>query len=116
VYRDATLTREQINSLIEFTNVVTAEHGATAEQVVRICRYALLLHGFDEAIQDVAAARNDATAGARAGLKHIILEITQAWGCSVLFTGNPKDYAVKLELPSGRSNSWGGDYWCVPEV
>lgn len=33
---------------------------------------------------------------------------------TVVFSGDPRGATVKLRLPSGRSNSFGGDGWCVP--
>ncbi len=30
-------------------------------------------------------------------------------------TDDPRGYTVKLSLPSGRSNHWGGETWGVPQ-
>jgi hypothetical protein len=38
------------------------------------------------------------------------------WGIKPTFNGDPRGNVVKLLLPSGRWNSWGGkeDGYCVP--
>ncbi len=30
------------------------------------------------------------------------------------FSGDPRGYTVKIRLPSGRYNNWGGEAWGVP--
>ena len=32
----------------------------------------------------------------------------------VLIEGDPRGATIKVLLPSERSNSWGGEGWCVP--
>lgn len=36
------------------------------------------------------------------------------FGLGVEFNGDPRGSAIKLMLPSGRSNSFVGAVWCVP--
>ena len=45
-----------------------------------------------------------------------ILEACKPWGIKPNFGGDPRGACVKLILPSGRYNSWGGpeDGYCVP--
>ena len=45
-----------------------------------------------------------------------ILEACEPWGIKPTFGGDPRGAVVKLLLPSGRYNSWGGreDGYCVP--
>jgi hypothetical protein len=39
----------------------------------------------------------------------------QAFGIVAHFQHDPRGAVVKLKLPSGRANDWGGEgYWCVP--
>lgn len=38
----------------------------------------------------------------------------ERWGLRPIFSGDPRGCTVKLALPSGDSNSWGGEGWCVP--
>lgn len=35
-------------------------------------------------------------------------------GCTPLFEGDPRGNTVKILLPSGYSDSWGGKGFCVP--
>ena len=46
-----------------------------------------------------------------------IADLTKAHGLHVTFGGDPRGYTVKLILPSGRYNTWGGaeDGWGVPQ-
>lgn len=34
--------------------------------------------------------------------------------CGVVFAGDPRGCTVKLTLPSGETNDWGKDGWCIP--
>lgn len=44
-----------------------------------------------------------------------IIEHTKALGFDTpLFSGDPRGATVKLRLPSGYSDSWGGEGFCVP--
>ena len=45
-----------------------------------------------------------------------ITEACKPWGITPTFNGDPRGCCVKLLLPSGRWNSWGGaeDGFCVP--
>ena len=49
-----------------------------------------------------------------AQLRKIIEAAAKEAGCGVVFSGDPRGSTVKLHLPNGESNSWGGDGWCVP--
>lgn len=46
-----------------------------------------------------------------------IREVCRKIGCEVKFGGDPRGYTVKVMLPSGRYNTWGGaeDGWGVPQ-
>lgn len=45
-----------------------------------------------------------------------IVDACEPWDIKPRFNGNPRGSVVKLLLPSGRWNSWGGDEngYCVP--
>lgn len=45
-----------------------------------------------------------------------IKRICDAWGLVPVLSGDPRGYTVKVKLPSGRSNTWGGSEhgWGVP--
>lgn len=53
--------------------------------------------------------RRDENATARIGGR------LAAYGIESTFQGDPRGAVVKLRLPSGRANDWGGEgYFCVP--
>jgi len=43
-----------------------------------------------------------------ASLEARVKALCDAWGIGVTFNGDPRGYAVKLHLPSGAYNTWGG--------
>lgn len=44
-----------------------------------------------------------------------IAEILAPYNVTADFSGDPRGCCVKVRLPSGRANSWGGDgLYCVP--
>lgn len=43
-----------------------------------------------------------------------IIKTAEGAGCDVAFSGDPRGATVKLLLPNGESNSWGGEGWGVP--
>ncbi|MCL4204621.1 MAG: hypothetical protein KJ000_19205 [Pirellulaceae bacterium] len=49
-----------------------------------------------------------------ARLRKVIEAAAKDAGCDVKFSGDPRGSTVRLLLPSGESNSWGGEGWCVP--
>jgi hypothetical protein len=49
-----------------------------------------------------------------AQLRRVIEAAAKGAGCGVVFSGDPRGSTVKLLLPSGETNSWGGEGWCVP--
>jgi len=48
-------------------------------------------------------------------IEHRIAEIAAELGCAADFGGDPRGYTVKLQLPSGRMNTWGQDGFGVPQ-
>lgn len=49
-------------------------------------------------------------------VKHLESRMTQharELGCGVTFSGDPRGYVVKLQLPSGASNTLGNDGWGI---
>jgi hypothetical protein len=41
-------------------------------------------------------------------LEKRVREICQGWGIGVKFNGDPRGYVVRLMLPNGSYNTWGG--------
>lgn len=84
---------------------------ATCRELVRLATF----HGriaekeCNEELSDGDVRRRDQTE-ARIG------EICAKIGVhGVVFSGDPRGYTVKIRLPSGRSNSFGGEGWGVPQ-
>jgi hypothetical protein len=48
------------------------------------------------------------------GIEERTKELLDVLGIGVQFGGDPRGYTVKLQLKSGRSNTWGNDGWGVP--
>lgn len=44
-----------------------------------------------------------------------ITAVCERIGCGVIFSGDPRGCTVKVTVPSGRSDSWGGVGVCVPQ-
>ena len=44
-----------------------------------------------------------------------IRKVCEEIGCEATFSGDPRGCTVKVKLPSGRSNHWGGETWAVPQ-
>ena len=53
----------------------------------------------------------------RERIKRDVLLFARQLGCKeVEISGDPRGAAIKLKMPSGRGNSWGGEgFYCVPE-
>jgi hypothetical protein len=49
-----------------------------------------------------------------ARVEQYIRGICREWKMGCILSGDPRGATVKLKLPSGKSNSWGGEGWCVP--
>ena len=47
-------------------------------------------------------------------MERLITKAATDIGLTVDFQGDPRGYTVKVQLPDGRSNSFGGDGWGVP--
>lgn len=46
-------------------------------------------------------------------LEKRLADTAAALGCGVTFAGDPRGYVVKLQLPSGASNTLGNDGWGI---
>lgn len=44
-----------------------------------------------------------------------ISKVCERIGCVPVFSGDPRGATVKVVVPSGHSNSWGGEGVCVPQ-
>jgi len=52
----------------------------------------------------------------QAKLASAVLDLAKGWGIVAHITGDPRGYVVKLMLPGGHYNTWGGPEsgWGVP--
>ena len=55
------------------------------------------------------------TEGHDAACEKRIRELCAKYGITVQFSGDPRGYTVKIKLPSGASNHWGGETYGVPQ-
>ena len=96
----------------EFCHVMAGESMSlpTCRQIMRDAR---TVQRYAEAeCNRLPTARETSRAGA-ARLR--IEEATRTLGIGVEFSGDPRGACVKLRLPSGRGNDWGGiGLHCVP--
>lgn len=53
--------------------------------------------------------------GYDAACEHKIAVLCKEIGCEPVFSGDPRGVTVKLKVPSGRTNDFGGDGVCVPQ-
>ncbi len=96
----------------EFIAIMTAE-GISLADIRAILRDAATVQrlAVEACNRELSSAevKRDAEACAR------IVKRAQRWGCSATFNGDPRGACVKLRVPSGRNNDWGGGGWiCVP--
>lgn len=57
---------------------------------------------------------NDEPSLKLAKLTDRIILATKRCGCGVKLSGDPRGCTVKLIMPSGETNDWGKEGWCVP--
>ena len=96
----------------EFFHVMAGE-GMSLPTCRRLLRDAGTVQRYSETeCSRLPTARETARAGA-ARLR--IEEATRTLGIGVELSGDPRGACVKLRLPSGRANDWGGcGLYCVP--
>lgn len=106
-------TKQQTAEALEFAFVVAREFPeATAAQVVELLRLARR-HG---RLQERACNEQIARRGFDRATEVRIAAVCAAIGFpAVRFEGDPRGFTVKVTLPSGRSNHWGGETWGVPQ-
>lgn len=44
-----------------------------------------------------------------------IRQVCEKIGCGAVLSGDPRGATVKLKVPSGRTDDWGGTGLCVPQ-
>lgn len=50
-------------------------------------------------------------------IEHRMKQLADSIGCQIKFGGDPRGYTVKVVLPDGRYNTWGGaeEGWGIPQ-
>ncbi len=43
-----------------------------------------------------------------------VTELCEKFGCKPVFSGDPRGCVLKIAMPDGFNNSWGGEGLCVP--
>lgn len=97
----------------EFITIMAAEFPQADVAEVRELLTLARRHGKlqERACNEPVPENHDAACEAR------ITSVCERIGCKVKFGGDPRGYTVKIFLPSGRYNTWGGaeDGWGVPQ-
>ncbi len=88
----------------QFVGVMVSEFG---ERVRRHLPRLLTLAKRHARLQETACNRQVAE-NHDARCEAAIAALCETIGCTVQFSGDPRGYTVKLHLPSGRYNTWGG--------
>lgn len=107
------MTRQQITDQTEFAALMVGEFPAAdindINELMRLARR----HGKlqEKACNEQVPENHDAKC------EDEIWRVCCRIGCKVKFGGDPRGYTVKVFLPSGRYNTWGGaeDGWGVPQ-
>ena len=110
-------TMTQVREYTEFARIMTQERGSLVqeEDLAELIRLAGALQRINEA--DCNDGGNPKRASREKALQNKVLGIVETgWAFDVKFNGDPRGYAVKILLPSGRYNTMGGreEGWGVP--
>lgn len=84
-----------------------------AKQHGRICERECNRHQTPSGDWDEAAAKRDELLCDK--VEKQIAAVCERIGCKPLFSGDPRGATVMIIIPSGYSNSWGGEGVCVPQ-
>jgi len=104
------MATEQLE-VVEFAVIMAQEcPGVRPFQLVELMKLARR-HGRlqERACNEQVPENHDAACEAK------IRKLCEDIGCTPLFSGDPRGATVKLKLPSGRTNDFGGIGVCVPQ-
>lgn len=103
------------NEVIEFVALMTREFPGTADLAGKLAELlrAARAHGRlqEQACNEQVPDGHDAKCEQR--IRTICTAIHPE--CKPVFSGDPRGATVKLVLPSGKTNDWGGTGICVPQ-
>lgn len=100
----------------EFSAILTAELHGRPEEALNLARFLLRSSTTFQRLNELDAngrlTPEEMARGERLSLR--VQEACAVHGIGVRFGSDPRGAAIKLELPSGRSNDAAGEGWVVP--
>ena len=105
----------------EFVAVITADviaEGGQAQNSANLARKLLRQANAYQRLAEIAC-NEELTPRQETKIRAIKADLVEAckpWKIRPRFSNDPRGACVKVALPSGRGNSWGGpeEGWCVP--
>ena len=85
-----------------------------AELASKLVRAAKSLHRRYEAECSYEWADTDAYRSATERKEKAVAKLMKPYGIDCVFNGDPRGAPIKLKLPTGKTNDWGGEGYCVP--
>ena len=97
------------------SRVVLEEYGLTSSDLDRLHRYETALHRISErqCSEEMSEAETARVERREAAAEKAVQKIAEAHGLTVRFNGDPRGGAIRLVLPSGKSNNWDGETWGI---
>jgi hypothetical protein len=113
------MTRKEAEARTEFENILLEESKRSSARNAAnlLCRHGRTYARLQEAQCNGLTPRQEAWAEKReAQLTKRITAICEGLGAGFapVFNGDPRGATVKIRVPSGRTNDWGGVGICVP--
>jgi hypothetical protein len=106
----------QRRELVAFAVVMAEEFPRVAglpAVLLGLVRLARRHHRFQEAHCNYGLSAAEEAAEQRC--EDAIQRLCRGLGCEPVFSGDPRGATVKLKVPSGRTDDWGGVGICVPQ-
>src|SRR5215469_9231446 len=104
----------------EFCYLMAKHSGATFADCLRLMRLAgthhklAELHCNDTCSYTHLPSPNEGTCSKVMATEFKITEIVLDFDAKVIFSGDPRGATVKVVVPDGYTNDWGGEGICVP--
>lgn len=101
--------------MLEFAAILTKEF--PDKSIAQIADEGYALHLLAKQLQrlNVQYCNGDVDSEVYTAKKDKIKAKVKQLGYGGYFNGDPRGAAIKLHLPSGLTNDWGREGWCVPE-
>lgn len=109
-------TQDMLEFAIVLSQDIKIKHAPRhlADFAAKLIRAAGSLHRRYEASGSYAWATGEAYEKATDRKERAVIELCKPFGIGVDFQRDPRGASVKLKLPSGRTNDWGREGYCVP--